>query len=217
MPIPSPCLAGETTNTLMSYRFGPSPGDIWKQQQRCLFCTSHRVPPSESPAFADWAVCPHGAGLSSCWYGHDASHPSGSPASRSSRLFTLCYSVWCRHIVQGLICCCFLPFCFGRWSWNSCPLVSCLILTFLLLTDTVPCYQMRKPRPEMPGRKNGTNLWLTSLIAFWGSFRGDKTHLRRHLASQSKPGLLLRGRLLLPCDLSRWVNLKVSAGNGQFW
>lgn len=166
MPIPRHCLATETTNTLISYWFGPSPGDIWKWHQRWLFCASHWVLPSESTAFADWAVGPHGAGLSSFWYSCDASRPSVSPASNSSGVFTLCYSGWCKHILQGLICCCFLPFHFGHRSWNSCPLVSCVTLTFLLLTDIVPCYQMRKPRPKRSGRTNGTNLWLTSLIAF---------------------------------------------------
>lgn len=101
------------------------------------------------------------------------------------------YTVWCRHVLQGLISCCLLPFHFGAALEIAAPLSPALILPFLLLpTDTVPCYQMRKPRPERSGRKNGTNLWLTSLIAFQESCREDEAHLRRHF------GKLEWGRLI---------------------
>lgn len=128
---------------------------------------------------------------------------------------TQCFTEQYGYVPKGLICCCFLPFHCGHWSWNSCLLDSCLIQASQLLADTVPCYWMRKPRPERSGRKNGTNLWLISLIARWWSFRREEICLGRHLASQRKPTLLLGGSLLLPCDLSRWRNLYVSASHWQ--
>lgn len=43
-------------------------------------------------------------------------------AQVGSRLFTPCYSLWCRHVLQGLISCCLLPFHFGAAPEIAAPL-----------------------------------------------------------------------------------------------